>query len=631
MSGSRKFYRVLAVVLATALVLSGCGKKNKEKGSQSSSGSGKDAAEQYAQDFAADYGIDMPDGIVSLADPDAVYGENESVQFNSMELFMKVNSASDWIDSEYGLDEGEKYISLSIELNDYGSGSVKTIPAPEHYYLIEARDADGNAVELGENRLKPVTDMPADEIMAEPDFYYNAAKPYESYGMDLWLLYKVPESVREVVLAVFTNDEFSQPHDAAFRVSVAEKHDRHTFRNWSVDDILAVLDTSERPELEEFAWYTPYLIEHGYGWTIPYDDPSYNGYEYTGGWKCYMYRDQRPRGGDFEAHLCNVYLENFEPEKDEYYDTGYDIGLGYMDVRIDWYRGFNAEGNVIDEEGLPDLVIPHEQFYYNRLENEDGTLPFLTFTFYYMCDRAVARGTYQDENGDYYQIGLVRSDGYDLWLLDEDAPHEEFSVLPGTFDVPLPDSIASGRDAAPKATASDEEDDEKEDESIADKGSGLTSRIGAAALDDFDWYFDDAFPMDSEWIDELQDLGGEWKILVDVVFPDDDGGGECMILVGNADLSYMGYNVDLDMDAKWIYTFDLDNPDDISEEKANDKDDVTFSGDWEDTIGYLDLYEYDSGLNLFLLYFAVEDGVQYAIGDVYIGDESYGEVAMVRP
>ena len=82
-------------------------------------------------------------------------------------------------------------------------------------------------------------------------------------------------------------------------------------------------------------------------------DPAYDGYEYEGGWKCWILCDRRPWKKGLEAHLCNLYVENLDPEDPS------DFEKGYVDVRIDWYLGFDENGNVTDESGNPDTICKH--------------------------------------------------------------------------------------------------------------------------------------------------------------------------------------------------------------------------------------------------------------------------------
>ena len=144
---------LMALLLIAAILISACGGKEEKPDSGSSSGNvsgsntaggagnvsggnsgsgsgGKDAAEQEIQSLAADYGVNMPDGIVSLADPNAVYESGNVIQMNSLELYISMDTASDWVDSVADLTAGNKYISVPVTLDDYGAGTVKEIPTP---------------------------------------------------------------------------------------------------------------------------------------------------------------------------------------------------------------------------------------------------------------------------------------------------------------------------------------------------------------------------------------------------------------------------------------------------------------------------------------------------------------------
>ncbi len=436
---SHRGYSIAAVLLlAAGLTLGACGRGGKAAsaggaGGAADSGSGiAGSAEQAdvrsAKEFAAQYGIDMPDGILSLADPDVIYAEGDTIQIDGLDAFIRMNAASDWIDSAYRLSEGMKYISVPLYLTDYGWGTVKEFPDPKHFYLVECRDESGNPLDLVQNRQRPVTDMPLAEIPWDAENYYNGPKANASGEVNVWLLYEVPEACREIVLACWLDDRFSEPHNAAFRLSVDEKHPTRTFERMEGEEIQKLLDTSERPTLEDFAWFSHGLMLNGYDWAVPSRDPAYDVREYLGGWKCYLLRDGREYGEGLEAHLCNVYVENYQPEED--YEKG------WVDVRIDWYLAFDGAGSATDESARPDTVMRHERFYFNRMENDDGVHPFLSFSFAYALDRAFGGGSYYDQDGREYCAKLVRRDGIGAWIQNE--AQGRFTTLPGTEDVPLP-------------------------------------------------------------------------------------------------------------------------------------------------------------------------------------------------
>ncbi|MBQ7175313.1 MAG: hypothetical protein IJR62_07630 [Lachnospiraceae bacterium] len=608
---------------------SGSGSTNTGAGSAG----GSDSMGQAAQAFASQYGVDMPDGIVSLADPNAIYDAGSMIQMDGTELYISAEEASDWIDSKTGLSDGMKYISVELELTDYDAGMVKELPAPEHYYLIEAKDEYGNLVDLSaaggtDSMLRPVTDMPVSEIRSDADQYYCSAEPYNGGELDRWLLYQVPEETREVVIACWLTDQFSQPHNAAFRLNVQEKHENHTFENMEGMEIQKLLDTSEQPTLEDFAWYTSPSVfaDRTVG---DYRDPEYDAREYLGGWKCYIFRDARTAGRGFEAHLCNLYVDNYQPE-DEY-------EKGYVDVRIDWYLGIDGEGNVIDESGLSDAVCTHEEFYYNRMENEDSSYPFASFSFEYTQDAAIGRGRYVNENKEEYMMALVRPDGEKIWIMDGSRP--SLTVMPGTSDVPVPVSLQpTGSASANITTESSDlpagipggatEAVTQTQQSDGSSGSNAAAS-GEVSLDDFNWYFNDEFPIDGRPLTELQDLGGKWKGILNVVTPV-DGEDQCRIMVCDAEVQYMGYKVTVLLHPTETHEFMVSDPGSIESKKLNVPDNIVMNGDWDDDPGYFDVTSETSSLNMMVYDFVEAGGMQYALGTVYNGEKEIGEVAMVR-
>ncbi len=623
-------------------------------GGSGSSGSGSDTVGQAAQDFASQYGIDMPDGIVSLADPDAVYEAGNVIQMSGSELYIQAKEASDWIDSATGLSDGLKYIFVDLMLTDFDAGTVKEIPAPEHYYLVEAKDEYGNPVDLNAagasgGMLRPVTDMPLSEFLEAADAYYRASEPYTGGETNRRLLYKVPEETREIVLACWLTDQFSQPHNAAFRLMVEEKHESHTFEHMDGDEIRKLLDTSERPDLEDFGWYTgPAMFNQRAAGD--YRDPEYDAREYMGGWKCYIFRDARAAGRGFEAHLANLYVENYQPE-DEY-------EKGWVDIRIDWYLGIDEDGNVTDESVLPDTVCTHEEFYYNRMENDDGTYPFATFSFDYAQDAATGRGRYVNENKEEYTMALVRADGKKIWVLEGSRP--PMTMMPGTEDVPVPTDLMPAGTASAMNGKSDTQSvspvqsggSTAQTVPQAQSGGGTDQTVppvqsgsgtdqsaspssgGSASitpgLDDFSWYFNDEFPTDGRPLTELQDLGGKWKGILDVVTPV-NGEDQCRIMVCNAEVQYVGYKVTLLLNPTETHEFMLSDPGNITTEKLSTTGNIVLNGDWDDDPGYMDVTSETSAMNLVIYDFVEAGSVQYALGVVYNGETEIGEVALVRP
>ena len=228
---------------------------NVSGGASSNGPEGKDDVEKSIRSMAAEYGVDMPEGIVSLADPNEIYESDNMIQMKNNDLFIAMKTASDWVDSEAGLSSGKKYISVPLELNDYGFGTTRTIPDASHFYIIEAKDGNGTILNLGAQGLRPKTDMPVSEIKSDPEQYYTSEKPYDApnanVGMNLWLLYEVPADTKEITVACWINDEFSKPFDAAFRLKVKEKQVSQNFENQSGEEILKAVQTDERPDLSE--------------------------------------------------------------------------------------------------------------------------------------------------------------------------------------------------------------------------------------------------------------------------------------------------------------------------------------------------------------------------------------------
>ena len=211
--------------------------------------------------------------------------------------------------------------------------------------------------------------------------------------------------------------------------------------------------------------------------------------------------------------------------------------------------------------------------------------------------------------------------------------------MPGTSDVPVPVSLQpTGSASANITTESSDlpagipggatEAVTQTQQSDGSSGSNAAAS-GEVSLDDFNWYFNDEFPIDGRPLTELQDLGGKWKGILNVVTPV-DGEDQCRIMVCDAEVQYMGYKVTVLLHPTETHEFMVSDPGSIESKKLNVPDNIVMNGDWDDDPGYFDVTSETSSLNMMVYDFVEAGGMQYALGTVYNGEKEIGEVAMVR-
>ena len=153
--------------------------------------------------------------------------------------------------------------------------------------------------------------------------------------------------------------------------------------------------------------------------------------------------------------------------------------------------------------------------------------------------------------------------------------------------------------------------------------------FGNATLNDFTWYFNNDFPIDGNVLTELQELGGNWKGIINVVTPK-DGSAQCRMLVGDVEVQYMGYKVTVLVTPRERYEFMLNNPGGMTTlETKQGIDPMVMNGDWNSEYTYIDA-ETEGGLGVIIYDFVEAGGVQYAMGKVYNGETEIGEIAMFR-
>ncbi|MCR5371585.1 MAG: zinc-ribbon domain-containing protein [Clostridium sp.] len=160
-------------------------------------------------------------------------------------------------------------------------------------------------------------------------------------------------------------------------------------------------------------------------------------------------------------------------------------------------------------------------------------------------------------------------------------------------------------------------------------GTGSSGAGEAISLDDFGWYFAEDFPIDGNPMSELQDLGGGWKSLIQVVTPV-DGRDQCRMMLSDAEVEYMGYKVTLKLHVKNRYQYMVDDPDSIEELEESGDVTVVLDGDWDEEMTSIDVASPQSGLNCRIYDFVEVSGVEYGLGKVYNENTEIGDIALIR-
>ena len=475
--------RISVLLLITILVLStlsGCGKKGNKDDSKDGSGGGNDhdVSEEdsgFSSGSSGDTGT-FGDNNGALSERETIYGSGQSIQLDGSPLYVIVEDGEEWIDTDKGLSDGEKYISIPVKFADY-EGNTKEIPDPNHVYLSAAYDKDGNDLEIGKRR-RPVTDIDTSLIESNAEYYYNRSMPIEVNdqmgNMVVWALYKVPEETAECIIEIFLTDDFKSLPSGAFSASIGKNENHGTFEGEEAASLSEKLSTDEKPTLEDFDFYTGDIRKNDDYLKFPNRHADYTCDNYFGGWKAYAVYDADNENGKFEAHLGNIYIDNnFEQEEGET-----EREVGWFDIRYVWYLGFDADGNVIDESGKEDIVIKHAYFTYNRMNNEEDGYPNISFSIDYGAYSAYGRGLFTPDSGHECHLVVVRPDGTKL-----NTSGEVSDLMPGSHVVKKPASMS------PTSSDSGSMDNKKNDSDNGqggkDTSGGGDNRSGSAEEEHF--------------------------------------------------------------------------------------------------------------------------------------------------
>ena len=439
----RIFLSVILLLLVCSL--SACGKKDKKE-------DGKDGSSTQDPGGSTDTGGSFG---YNMADPGKFYESGQCIQLGGSPLFIYFDDAKDWLDSSKGLNEGEKYISVPIRYFDY-EDSGESLPDPKHIYITKVSDENGNDLNIG-GRLQPVVDMSDSDIGSiAAGTYYRSVMEYtgdSSTSTDVWALFKVPEEARECEIEVYLTDDFGSPHSAGYKIKIKENDNYGTFEGKSSEELSKMLSTDEKPVLEDFAWFNPEIRDHNEDYPTPYRDADYTADNYLGGWKAYMIHDPDNEKGEFEAHLANIFIDNFEEERE-------DREMGWLDIRVKWYLGFDADGNVIDESGKEDLFIKRSYFSWNRMNNEEGDgYPDVSFAAMYGSNAEFGKGPMDMDSNFQYTLLVVRADGTGL-----DKGNGTGGYMPGSRTVRVPSSMAANMRSSGDEQKRDDSGDTYEDD-----------------------------------------------------------------------------------------------------------------------------------------------------------------------
>ena len=156
-------------------------------------------------------------------------------------------------------------------------------------------------------------------------------------------------------------------------------------------------------------------------------------------------------------------------------------------------------------------------------------------------------------------------------------------------------------------------------------GKKLAAASGSATLKDFDWYYNDGFPTDGTPLNELQDLGGNWKCLLRVTTADPN-----RLMLSDAEIQYMGYKVTVLMHVRGLYEHPAGDRGSVRQVEGGGGVTSTYEGDWDDGPGYIEATSVNSALGIQLRDFVKAGGKEYAFGSVYNDGREIGEIAMVR-
>ncbi|WP_026520676.1 zinc-ribbon domain-containing protein [Butyrivibrio sp. VCB2001] len=166
-----------------------------------------------------------------------------------------------------------------------------------------------------------------------------------------------------------------------------------------------------------------------------------------------------------------------------------------------------------------------------------------------------------------------------------------------------------------------------ENEVVSDSETNVYEPNGKAGFSDFSWV-DVTLPDGTTKFEDIDKASGKWKCLLNA-----SASGDVMgrIMLSEADIQYHGDKVTVYLDVTERYEYPEENPTDYQLVAKDEGWVMELRGEWDASFGSIEAKSDQTALRIDINQFSENNKAQYAMGDVYNGDEKIGFIFFVRP
>ena len=189
------------------------------------------------------------------------------------------------------------------------------------------------------------------------------------------------------------------------------------------------------------------------------------------------------------------------------------------------------------------------------------------------------------------------------------------------------DFLKQENDSDKRIDQSESDNQDSEKEVTNEPETDILKPNGAPGFSDFSWV-DVTLPDDTTRFEDIDKASGKWKCLLNAFATENVMG---RIMLSEADIQHHGDKVTVYLDVTERYQYPMESPTDY---ELVDKDEgwvMELRGEWDASFGSIEAKSDQTELRIDINQFSENEKAQYAMGDVYNGDEKIGFIFLVRP
>ena len=146
-------------------------------------------------------------------------------------------------------------------------------------------------------------------------------------------------------------------------------------------------------------------------------------------------------------------------------------------------------------------------------------------------------------------------------------------------------------------------------------------------LEDFGW-IDSELPAGVTPYEDIDKASGKWKCMLHAIISSDNTG---RIVLGTADVQHHDNSVTIHIDVTERRQYSFDDPNEMEIVETPTGAVMELEGEWDASFGSIEAASTTTALRVDINRFFEDDAAQFALGDIYNGEQNLGYIRMIRP